>query len=93
MVNFRNKEDFLILWNQDLIAYQDLINGNNNYKYQKLELEELIKKAKKQEIEFEHKINQYLTQTNFNSILNKLNNLESLKSHIEQEISHYFLFF
>lgn len=66
--------------------HHDLINFSDDYKYQKLELESLIKEAKEREIEFNRVINQYINKTEISSVLSQLGNLETSKVEFEGKI-------
>ena len=70
--------------NNDLL--QDLIAFSDEYKYQKLELESLIKKAQVQTKQLKEKIDGDLNSSVLDSIVNRLNNLELSNSKIEQKI-------
>lgn len=66
--------------------YHDLINFGEDYKYQKLELESLIKEVKERETNFEQKINQHIDRSSNSSILNRLSSLEYSKLELERKV-------
>lgn len=66
--------------------HHDLINFSDDYKYQKLELESLIKEAKEQEIKLNRASERYIDKTEISSVLNQLGNLETSKVEFERKI-------